>query len=84
MAKLHNNKVRHETVPSLSHDGPSSCCLHCAAVTCNTSSIASLCAANAPFNLTFSADDTANALGCGGNAVTVKSYGELPLAAPVL
>jgi hypothetical protein len=53
-------------------------------VTCSTSSNASLCAANAPFTLAFSADDTANALGCGANAVTVKSYGELPLAAPVL
>ena len=47
-----------------------------AAVICSTSSTASLCAANAPFALTFSAGDTSGALGCGSNAVALKSYGE--------
>ena len=56
------------------------------AVTCSTSLAASVCAADTPFTLTFSAGDTSGPLGCGSSVVALKSYGEggAPCVTPIL
>ena len=50
------------------------CWLFATVVNCSTSSTPSVCAANTPFTLTFSAVDTSGALGCGSHPVTLKHY----------